>query len=113
MRLQSCEHGVKTSTGFGFVKQKNGMYNYTGATIPHLQLMRKHVGKDVKIKASGGVRTLDELIYLMSLGIDRVGTSSTVAIIEEARKRGITDEPTTVQAKAPSQTAPSSSQTGY
>lgn len=104
---------VKTSTGFGFVKQKNGMYNYTGATIPHLQLMRKHVGKGVKIKASGGVRSLDELLYLMTLGIDRVGTSSTVAIIEEARKRGITDEPTTVQVKVPQASAPSTSQTGY
>jgi hypothetical protein len=35
---------VKTSTGYGFVKQPNGDYNYKGATIEHLELMKKHVG---------------------------------------------------------------------
>jgi deoxyribose-phosphate aldolase len=55
--------------------------------------MRKHAGKNVKIKAAGGVRTLDELLQVMALGIDRVGASATAAILEEARSRGIGEEP--------------------
>lgn len=88
---------VKTSTGYGFVKQPNGFYTYKGATPPHLKLMREHSGKSVQIKAAGGVRTLDELIYVMSLGVTRIGATATVTILEEAKKRGITDSPTEVQ----------------
>lgn len=90
---------IKTSTGYGFVKQPNGFYNYKGATLPHLELMRKHAGKNVKIKAAGGVRTLDELLQVMALGIDRVGASATVAILEEAKRRGIGEEPVEVSVR--------------
>lgn len=87
---------VKTSTGYGFVKREDGTYSYRGATVPHLKLMRASCGPEVKIKAAGGVRTLDEFLYVMALGVSRVGASATVAIMEEARRRGITDEPTEV-----------------
>lgn len=90
---------VKTSTGYGFVKQSNGMYSYKGATVPHLKLMRESSGPDVRIKAAGGVRTLDEFLYVMWLGISRVGASATVAIMEEAKRRGIADTPAEVEVK--------------
>ncbi|KAH7269100.1 uncharacterized protein BKA55DRAFT_587924 [Fusarium redolens] len=90
---------VKTSTGYGFVKQANGMYNYKGATIPHLKIMVEESGKNVQVKAAGGVRTLDDLLHVMSLGITRIGATATVAIMEEAVKRGITDQPTAVTFK--------------
>jgi deoxyribose-phosphate aldolase len=80
---------VKTSTGYGFVKQENGMYSYKGATIAHLMLMRQHCAPSVQIKAAGGVRTLDDLLMVRSLGVTRVGATATQAILEEARKRGI------------------------
>ncbi|PNY25830.1 Deoxyribose-phosphate aldolase [Tolypocladium capitatum] len=80
---------VKTSTGYGFVKQANGMYSYKGATLPHLKLMRQRAGPDVQIKAAGGVRTLDELLHVVSLGVTRVGVSATQAIMDEAKARGI------------------------
>ncbi|CEJ94832.1 hypothetical protein VHEMI10341 [[Torrubiella] hemipterigena] len=83
---------VKTSTGYGFVKQPDGMYTYKGATIPHLKLMRQHSGPNVQIKAAGGVRTLDDFLYVMSLGVTRVGASATEAIMNEAAARGLTDE---------------------
>jgi len=83
---------VKTSTGYGFVKQDNGMYSYKGATVPHLKLMKASSGPNVKIKAAGGVRTLDDFLYVMSLGVERVGATATVAVLEEAKRRGITDE---------------------
>jgi len=76
---------VKTSTGYGFVKQANGMYSYQGATVPHLKLMRQHCPPSVQIKAAGGVRTLDDLLLVASLGVTRVGATATAAILDEAR----------------------------
>lgn len=83
---------IKTSTGYGFVKQANGDYNYKGATYPHLELMRKHAKEGVQIKAAGGVRTLDDLLRVRSLGVSRVGATATAAILDEAIKRGIGSE---------------------
>jgi deoxyribose-phosphate aldolase len=78
---------VKTSTGFGFVKGKDGKYNYEGATAEDLRLMLAHVGPHVRVKASGGIRTLDELLLVREMGVSRVGTSSTAAIMQEAYHR--------------------------
>jgi len=78
---------VKTSTGYGFVKQSNGDYNYKGATEAHLRLMRKHCPTSVQIKAAGGVRTLDDLLNVRRLGVSRIGATATSAILEEARSR--------------------------
>jgi deoxyribose-phosphate aldolase len=86
------EHGVafvKTSTGYGFVKQPGGGYNYRGATDAHLALMRKHSGPNVQIKAAGGVRTLDDLLRVRALGVSRIGATATEAILAEAIKRGL------------------------
>ena len=90
---------VKTSTGYGFVKQADGKYSYKGATVPHLKLMREHTKPEIQVKAAGGVRTLDDVLHVMSLGVTRIGATATIAIMEEAAQRGITDEPTCVQYK--------------
>lgn len=90
---------VKTSTGYGFVKQPNGLYTYKGATVPHLKLMRENSAPEVQVKAAGGIRTLDDLLHVMSLGVTRIGATATVAMLEEARTRGINDQPTTVSFK--------------
>ena len=87
---------VKTSTGYGFVKQPNGQYAYKGATAPHLKLMREKTGPHVQIKAAGGVRTLDDLLLVRSLGVTRVGATATAAILDEAKARGIGSDPSTV-----------------
>jgi deoxyribose-phosphate aldolase len=79
---------VKTSTGYGFVKQPNGDYNYQGATDHVLRLMRQHSAPEVQIKAAGGVRTLDDLLRVRSLGVTRIGATATAAILEAARQRG-------------------------
>ncbi len=78
---------VKTSSGFGFVKGADGKYSYEGATIPNLDLMRQSIGPKVKLKAAGGVRTLDDLIAVQKAGCTRCGATATVAILEEAKKR--------------------------
>ena len=78
---------VKTSTGFGFVKQKNGDYNYAGATIKNLQLMKNTIGPKVKVKAAGGVRTLDQLLGGKEAGCSRSGATATSTSMEDAIKR--------------------------
>jgi deoxyribose-phosphate aldolase len=79
---------IKTSTGYGFVKQPSGDYNYRGATERHLRLMREHAGAAVKIKAAGGIRTFDELLRSRAAGADRIGASATESILSEAVARG-------------------------
>ena len=68
---------VKTSTGFAA----------SGATDEDVRLMRDHSPASVQVKASGGIRTLDRLLALRSLGVTRIGSSSTAAILDEARQR--------------------------
>ncbi len=80
---------VKTSTGYGFVKQPGGDYNYHGATDHHLRLMRKHSGPNVQIKAAGGIRTLDDLLRVRTLGVTRIGATATEAMLNEAVRRGL------------------------
>lgn len=88
---QVCEKAgadfVKTSTGYGFVKQKEGGYNYKGATEHDLKLMREHCPAKVQVKAAGGVRDLDGLIRVRDLGASRCGASATIAILDEYRRR--------------------------
>ena len=79
---------VKTSTGYGFVKQPDGQYNYQGATHAHLKLMRHHTAAHIQIKAAGGVRTLDDLLAVRTLGVTRIGATATRAILNEAITRG-------------------------
>jgi deoxyribose-phosphate aldolase len=78
---------VKTSTGYGFVKQSNGDYNYKGATLADVELMRKYSGPKVQIKCAGGVRTLDDLLRMKAAGATRSGATATVQILNEAMVR--------------------------
>lgn len=78
---------VKTSTGFGFVKDAQGKYSYQGATLPILRLMKANIGPEVKLKAAGGVRTLNQLIAVQEAGCTRCGATATVAMLEEAKSR--------------------------
>ena len=82
---------VKTSSGYGFVKQPQGGYGYAGATDHDLALMRQHCAPEVQIKAAGGVRTLDDLLRVKALGVTRIGATATEAILDEARRRGYPD----------------------
>ncbi|HTG31244.1 MAG TPA: deoxyribose-phosphate aldolase [Methylomirabilota bacterium] len=65
---------VKTSTGF----------STSGATIGDVKLMRREVGCEMGVKASGGIRTLDDLLNMVDAGATRIGTSNGVKIMEEA-----------------------------
>lgn len=68
---------VKTSTGFA----------PTGATLEDLRLMRANVGPQVRVKAAGGVRTLDSAIKVYEVGCSRFGATATITILEDWKKR--------------------------
>jgi deoxyribose-phosphate aldolase len=70
------------SEGFDFVKTSTG-FNGPGATIENVQLMRYAVGPDMGVKASGGVKTLQDCLDMIAVGASRIGTSSGVAIMKE------------------------------
>jgi len=72
---------VKTSTGYGFVKQPDGSYNYKGATVEDLTLMRRHTDPEVQVKAAGGVRTLEDTLKVRELGVTWIGATATEAIL--------------------------------
>jgi deoxyribose-phosphate aldolase len=79
---------VKTSTGFAFTKRTDGSYASDGARDEDVEFMRRHCEPQTKVKAAGGVRTLERLLRLQNLGADRIGSSSTAAILDETRKEG-------------------------
>ena len=62
---------IKTSTGFGT----------DGATMEDILLFKKHIGPNVKIKAAGGVRTIEDLSNFIEAGCSRIGTSSAVKLL--------------------------------
>ena len=68
---------VKTSTGFG----------PSGATAHDVELMRLTVGPEMGVKASGGIRTLDDLKKMVAAGATRIGASAGVKIVEAAAGR--------------------------
>lgn len=74
---------VKTSTGFGFVKQPDGTMATRGATDHDIALMRRTCGPNVGVKASGGIRSLADARRLIVLGATRLGTSATATIVAE------------------------------
>jgi deoxyribose-phosphate aldolase len=67
---------VKTSTGF----------STGGATVHDVELMRRAVGPEMGVKASGGIRTLEDLKNMVAAGATRIGASAGVKIIEAARR---------------------------
>lgn len=69
---------IKTSTGFGT----------DGATKEDVELFKKHIGPQVKIKAAGGVSTLEDLEMFISLGCDRIGTSRAVGLLRGEAVQG-------------------------
>ncbi len=76
---------VKTSTGYGYVKQENGMFMTKGATLEDLKLMREHCAPEVKIKAAGGIRTLSDMLKAIDAGATRIGATATEVILEQVK----------------------------
>lgn len=72
---------VKTSTGYGYLKQADGNFRSKGATEHDVALMRKHSPPNVQIKAAGGIHTQADALKLIELGCTRLGVSNAEAIL--------------------------------
>jgi deoxyribose-phosphate aldolase len=79
--VQGCELSI--AAGAAFVKTSTG-FAKTGATPHAVALMRKIVGRDFGVKASGGIRTLEDANAMLSAGANRLGCSNSVAIVTNA-----------------------------
>ncbi|MGE0538487.1 MAG: deoxyribose-phosphate aldolase [Pirellulales bacterium] len=86
---QICEHAgaefVKTSTGFGFVRQQDGGYAYRGATEHDVRLLRAHAGHSMQVKAAGGIRTYEDAVKIRDCGASRIGATASEAIVAGER----------------------------
>jgi len=82
-KIIACE--IVKDAGADFVKTSTGI-NAQGATIEDVKLLRRAVGPDFGVKASGGIRTYDDAIKMINAGANRIGTSSGVAIMNTPNK---------------------------
>jgi len=78
-KVRACE--ISKRAGADFVKTSTG-FSTGGATVEDIRLMRKTVGKEMGVKASGGVRTIEDAIAMIEAGATRIGTSNGIALVE-------------------------------
>ena len=78
-KIKMCE--IVTESGAEFIKTSTG-FSTSGAKFEDVALMRKYVGKDVKIKPAGGISSFEDAEKFVELGADRLGTSRLVKIIK-------------------------------
>ena len=83
-KVLGCELSEKA--GADFVKTSTG-YAPSGSTMDDIRLMRASVSERVRVKAAGGIRTLDLLVEGLNAGMDRCGATATAAIIDDLRRR--------------------------
>ncbi|MBM3745146.1 MAG: deoxyribose-phosphate aldolase [Acidobacteria bacterium] len=84
LKIIACK--ISTRAGVDFVKTSTG-FAPTGATLEDLRLMRAHSGPNVRIKAAGGVRTLERALEVREAGCSRFGATATISILEDWKKR--------------------------
>jgi deoxyribose-phosphate aldolase len=83
-KRQAAEIAVEA--GAAFVKTSTG-YGAHGATVEDVRLLRETVGERCRVKAAGGIRTLDSALAMIEAGADRIGASAGIAILNEAWRR--------------------------
>lgn len=78
-KIRMCE--VVTASGADYIKTSTG-FSTGGATFADVELMRKHVGSDVKVKAAGGISSVADAEKFIALGADRLGTSRLIPLLK-------------------------------
>ena len=78
-KIKMCE--IVTKAGAEFIKTSTG-FSTGGATFADVELMRKHVGANVKVKAAGGIASFADAEKFVDLGADRLGTSRLIKIMK-------------------------------
>lgn len=77
--VKACE--IAKKAGADFVKTSTG-FSKGGATVHAVELMRKTVGSDMGVKASGGIKTKEDMVKMVEAGANRIGTSSGVELVK-------------------------------
>ena len=80
-KVKVCE--LVTNAGADYIKTSTG-FGTGGATIEDINLFKAHIGPSVKMKASGGVKTVDDLEMFLDAGCERIGTSSAIGLLKES-----------------------------
>ncbi len=80
-KIKVCE--LVTNAGADYIKTSTG-FGTGGATIEDINLFKAHIGPSVKMKASGGVKTVDDLEMFLDAGCERIGTSSAIGLLKES-----------------------------
>ncbi len=83
-KITMCK--VVTDAGADFIKTSTG-FSTAGATFKDIEIFASHVGPNVKIKAAGGISTLDDAERFVALGADRLGTSRIIQLIEKQQEK--------------------------
>ena len=78
-KIKMCE--IVTSAGAEYIKTSTG-FSTAGATFADVKLMKAHIGKNVKVKAAGGISSFEDAEEFIRLGADRLGTSRLVKIMK-------------------------------
>ena len=78
-KIKMCE--IVTEAGADYIKTSTG-FGGAGATFEDIELFSKHIGKGVKMKAAGGITSLNDAVRFLELGADRLGTSRIIKLVK-------------------------------
>ena len=84
-KIKMCE--LVTKAGADYIKTSTG-FSKAGATFADIELFAKHIGPNVKMKAAGGISSLEDAEKFLELGADRLGTSRIVKLIRQEEATG-------------------------
>ena len=84
-KIKMCE--IVTRAGANYIKTSTG-FSTAGATFEDIKLFSEHVGKNVRIKAAGGISSLEDAYKFLELGADRLGTSRIVKLVKGQEATG-------------------------
>lgn len=84
-KIKMCE--IVTKAGADYIKTSTG-FSTGGATFADVELFAKHIGPEIKIKAAGGISSLEDARKFLSLGVDRLGTSRMIRLIRNEESSG-------------------------
>lgn len=84
-KIKMCE--IVTKAGADYIKTSTG-FSTAGATFEDIKLFSEHIGPNVKIKAAGGITSMDDAKKFLSLGADRLGTSRIIGLVKNEEAAG-------------------------
>lgn len=84
-KIKMCE--IVTNAGADYIKTSTG-FGGAGATFDDIKLFSQHIGPNVKMKAAGGISSLEDAEKFLSLGADRLGTSRIIKIVKNEKATG-------------------------